>query len=302
MDNLSFNIMNTDFYIEISGETNLDWKANVEEWLSYVAKQWSRFEQDNELDMLNQLKIGDTLQLSSALYDCLIRADHYYTLTNNLFSPYLKLHLERHGYNQSFPFRDTKLKSIPMPKSDGKPFHFFDNRQVLKMDDQQVDLGGFAKGYAVEKIAQWLQSEISPAYGMVDGGGDMKMWSAGEKIWTLGIAHPFNPDQEIQYIRMKNGAVATSNRVFRSWRQEGKNKHHLLNGQTGEVIDSPVLQTTVVTQSLCTAEVAAKLSFLLNEHDLQQWFEKQNLPCACFIVKDDESSYWLKGGEKFDVS
>ncbi|WP_431030522.1 FAD:protein FMN transferase [Lysinibacillus sp. LZ02] len=294
--------MNTDFYIEISGQRNVNWKEKVEKWLCYVAKEWSRFEQNNELDTLNQLKIGETLQLSAELYDCLKLADEYYTLTNKIFSPYLKYQLERHGYNQSFPFKEATRTSIQMDQTDGKPLLFLNGQRVLKMDDQQVDLGGFAKGYVVEKIAQWLQHEVAPEYGIVDGGGDMKMWSSGEKVWTIGIAHPSKNNEEMHYIKMKNGAIATSNRVFRSWRQDGEAKHHLLNGQTGEVIDSAILQTTVVTNSLCVAEVATKLCFLLHEEDFQQWFDKHKLPCACFIVKEDESSYWLKGGGKIDVS
>ncbi|WP_332647593.1 FAD:protein FMN transferase [Lysinibacillus sp. 54212] len=289
--------MNTNFYIGISGNSSVDWKGKVEEWLSYVAKEWSRFETNNELDRLNQLTVGEILKLSPDLYHCLKMADDYCILTEKLFSPYLKMHLEQHGYHQSFPFKEGERASIKIPEQVGNPFLFLGGGYVKKMGKQDVDLGGFAKGYVVEKIAEWLQHEISPEYGIVDGGGDMKMWSSGEKVWTIGIAHPNNDEQEINYIRIKNGAIATSNRIFRSWSQDGKKKHHLLNGQTGEVIDSQISQTTVVTNSLCLAEVATKLCFLLSEEDLQQWFKKHNLPCACFIVKEDnDCGYWLKEG------
>ena len=121
-----------------------------------------------------------------------------------------------------------------------------------------------------------------------------------QKTWTIGIAHPFHIHEEISSIRIQNGAIATSNRIFRSWKQQGKEKHHLLDGRTGEVIISPILQTTIITNSLCQAEVATNW-LLLNEQELQVWFDKLQMPCACLIAKDDGSIYWLKGGEKLDV-
>lgn len=298
LDTLSLNIMNTNFYIAISENSPVDWKGKVEKWLRYVAKEWSRFEINNELDRLNQLAVGATMKLSPQLYDCLKMADHYCALTNNLFSPYLKGDIEQHGYVQSFPFKEERGTIIQNARNMEPPFLFLENDCVQRVAQQEVDLGGFAKGYAVEKIAEWLQQELSPEYGIVDGGGDMKLWSSCDKVWTIGIAHPSNERQEVEYIKIKNGAIATSNRVYRSWNQKGIKKHHLLNGQTGEVIYSQICQTTVVTNSMYAAEVATKLCFLLGEQELQRWFEKHQLPCACFIVKENESSYWLKEGGK----
>ena len=128
------------------------------------------------------------------------------------------------------------------------------------------------------------------------------MWSKGDKVWTIGINHPSIEQEEINYIKIKNGAIATSNRVFRSWRQDGEVRHHLLNGQNGEVINSHILQTTVVTNSLCLAEVVTKLCFLLSEEDVHKWFAQHNIQGACYIVKENKSSYWLKEGEKIHVS
>ena len=301
MDTFSLNSMNTNFYIEVAGSKDVHWKEKVEQWLRSIAKEWSRFEPNNEMDQLNQLKIGEVMQLSPKLYNCLKLANDYYVSTNGLFSPYLKLQLEQHGYNQSFPFHEVTKKSIQIDPIDEVPFLFLNNNQVLKMNHQQIDLGGFAKGYAVERIAQWLQQHVAPEYGIVDGGGDMKMWSAGEKVWTIGIANPYAEHQEMSFIKMKTGAIATSNRVYRSWKQDGHNKHHLLNGKTGEVIQSHIAQATVVTNSLYVAEVATKLCFLLPQEELDNWFLHQNIPYACFIVNEDETSYWLKGGERINA-
>ncbi|MFJ6209441.1 FAD:protein FMN transferase [Lysinibacillus sp. NPDC092081] len=299
MDTLALQIMNTEFYIAMPKGVHFVWKEKAEKWLQYVAQEWSRFQSNNELSQLNDLEIGETLRISSLLYDCLVQADRYYQLSNGLFSPYLKRQLEQHGYNQSFPFDEAKSKAFQnKPLLADQPFQFFGDAQVMKIAQQEIDLGGFAKGYAIEKLANWLEEEVSPDFGLIDGGGDMKMWSSGEKTWTIGVADAWDIDKEISSIKMQTGAIATSNRVYRSWMQGTMKKHHLLNGQTGEIANTEVLQASVVTPSLSDAEVGAKLCFLMDEGELQQWFENNCQQSARFLVKDGQAPNWIMAGVK----
>ncbi|MEK4700965.1 FAD:protein FMN transferase [Solibacillus sp. FSL R7-0668] len=292
MDTLSLQLMNTDFYIALPKGMHSNWKDQAEKWLQYVAKEWSRFQPNNELARLNDLKIGETLRLKSVLYNCLQLANEYYLVSNGLFSPYLKLQLEQQGYNQSFPFEVAENQPTIEQVSSKTPIQFLDNQQVMKLGSQEIDLGGFAKGYAIEKLAEWLEKEVAPDYGIVDGGGDMKMWSTGEKTWTIGVANPSDITKEISQIKMKTGAIATSNRLYRSWTQGNLTKYHLLNGQTGEIAKTDVIQATVVTSSLCDAEVGAKLCFLLDDSEQQWWFNKNCQRNARFIVKEGQAGYW----------
>lgn len=290
-------LMNTDYYVALPAGTSTSWKEPVKKWLQYVESEWSRFHAGNELDQLNQVPIGKTIQLSPSLYNCLKCANDYFIQTDGLFSPYLKLQLEHHGYYQSFPFKNAKKYSLLPPFCLQSPIQFLPNHSVLKTGEQQIDLGGFAKGYVVESIALWLQQETSADFGLVDGGGDISVWSKGEKEWHIGIANPYNDNEKISYINIKNGAIATSNRIFRSWKQGEEMKHHLLNGQTGEVTKTDIIQATVVTQSLCDAEVMTKLCFLMNEQQLEQWIQKRRIQAAQFIIKEHEAGYWRKVGK-----
>ena len=216
VDTLSIQLMNTEFYIAIPNGKGATWKDQAKKWLHYVAKEWSRFQKNNELSKLNDIKIGETLRINSALYDCLYRANDYYLRSNGAFSPYLKLQLEQQGYNQSFPFKVSEHPVESVHEIFEKPFLFLNDQQVMKVANQEIDLGGFA----IERLADWLEKEVAPEYGIIDGGGDLKMWSTGEKIWTIGVADPLDVEKEISYINLTKGAIATSNRIFRSWKAE----------------------------------------------------------------------------------
>lgn len=296
METISIHLMNTDFYIAVPNGNDLIWKQTMESWFVYVAEEWSRFRGDNELGRLNSLNMEDTIQLSFPLYDCLVKAHSYYGLTEGLFSPYLKKQMEQNGYNTSFPFTHSYSKAVVIEPFSGSPFLFLDDRKVVKKSSQEVDLGGFAKGYAVEMAAKWLQANGFRDYGIVDGGGDMTMWSDGDKEWTIGIDDPYQSGNEISYIKLKNGSVATSNSIFRSWVKGNKRKHHLLNGQTGEPVDTNIVQATVVTSSLIQAEVATKMCFLLKEEQQDRWFHEKFPKSARFLVNEKREGYWMKSG------
>ena len=77
MDTLSLQLMNTEFYVAIPKGKGIKWKEQAEKWLRYIATEWSRFEKNNELSQVNDLKIGDTLRINAALYECLYRANDY---------------------------------------------------------------------------------------------------------------------------------------------------------------------------------------------------------------------------------
>ena len=50
METMSIHLMNTDFYIAVPTSV-LNWKREIESWLVYVAEEWSRFREDNELSL-----------------------------------------------------------------------------------------------------------------------------------------------------------------------------------------------------------------------------------------------------------
>ncbi len=74
-----------------------------------------------------------------------------------------------------------------------------------------LDLGGIAKGYAVDKAVEALVSQGLQT-GSVNAGGDMRVF--GNHAQEIQIRHPSNPQELIQIGSMKVGALATSGLYF----------------------------------------------------------------------------------------
>jgi FAD:protein FMN transferase len=265
-DSLTVNIMNTTFYISVNDCQLKNWKDVMNGWLHYVANEWSRFRTDNELGRMNSLKIGEKMTVSPPLIDVLKHAEYYRQKSGGFFSPYLLSQLQFHGYAASFPFQTVNLVHGELPSVTDQetcPFHFNKTSSTVeRMAPGQLDLGGIGKGYAVQAAVNWLKNIGGAKAGIVDGGGDITVWSDGRKTWKIGVAHPYDTEQEIAHYRMKNGSIATSNIVYRSWVQGNKKKHHLLDGKTGQPVNTSFIQATVVTDNCLDAEVMAKLCFM----------------------------------------
>lgn len=265
---LQLEAMNTSFYFQVVDCHNKNWKNVISDWIQYVEKEWSRFRTDNELFLLNELTVGEQMIISSPLFDILQKAEDYRKKTKGLFSPYLLPQMKFHGYEKAFPFSSALSNEHELPSiynQTDSPFEFYHKTNTIRrIAFGKLDLGGIGKGYAVQSAAQWLKEIEKARAGIADGGGDMTVWSDGEKKWTIGVAHPYNKNKVIAQFQVKNGSVATSNIIYRRWQQGNEQKHHLLNGKTGLPVKSSIIQATIVSENLLDAEVAAKLCFMEN--------------------------------------
>ncbi|WP_232696019.1 FAD:protein FMN transferase [Brevibacillus daliensis] len=263
METLEFNTMNTTFFISISNSSIADWKSPIISWLKYMEYAFSRFQNNNELCRFNETKRDSLIYVSPTLYDLLKKAEEYRIKTEGRFSPYMLTQLEEYGYKQSFPFEtSTNEEKSTNYEKEFQPLLFHEGSQITKKTSQRIDLGGIAKGYAVEAVSKWLKKHAHSRYGIVDGGGDIAVWSNGEKTWNIGVMHPYHEDQEVGHFCIQNGGIATSNIIYRSWRMGDTKKHHILDGRTGMPVYSPIVQASVVTEHCLDAEIGAKICLM----------------------------------------
>ncbi|MEH7076787.1 FAD:protein FMN transferase [Neobacillus drentensis] len=301
-ESLTFTAMNTTFFIEVTNCSMPNWKEVIHGWIQYVEKEWSRFQgKNNELGQLNQLAIGEKMILSPPLFDILHRAEDYRQKTSSTFSPYLLPQLQYHGYESTFPFTMSRWVGNEMPplfENVNSPFLFEPHSNtVMRTTAGKVDLGGIGKGYAVQAVARWLKNIGGASTGMVDGGGDMTVWSDGNKEWKIGVAHPHHKEVEITQFRIKNGSIATSNSIFRSWTQGNVRKHHILNGRTGLPAENTIIQATVITENCLDAEVGAKICLIEDVSNIKHQLKRLN-PASSFLLINNQGEVLADGWEE----
>lgn len=255
--------------------TEDEWQT-IEQFFQYVDRQWSRFDPASEVSRLNGLMVGESLSVSLPLARLLQRAIRYFEQTEQYFSPFLLEQQQANGYDRSFPFQRAveSLRFESPPES--SPF-VVEGCDVTRVSHGTIDLGGIGKGAAAMLAAQRLRKK--QPRGLIEAGGDVIVWSDTQP-WKVAITDP-QTEQAIAEVQLRQGAIATSNRVYRSWKGGQRTNHHLLSGKTGRPIETDVVQVTASAPQLYEAEVMTKLAFQMTEAERQdklfKWFPKGRL-------------------------
>jgi FAD:protein FMN transferase len=133
-------------------------------------------------------------------------------------------------------------------------------------EGMRIDLGGFAKGHAVDRATAIVQARgIRHAY--ISAGGDSRV--LGDKRgrpWSVAIRHPRRAGEAVAVLPLEDVSVSTSGdyeRFFETDGPQGKERHHhLIDPATGE---SPrgVHSATVLAPDGVTSEALSKAVFVL---------------------------------------
>jgi len=105
---------------------------------------------------------------------------------------------------------------------------------TLLRPDMRLDLGGIAKGYAVDEALAVLRNK-GVTRALVDGGGDIAVGDAppNEAGWRIGIAPSEAKAPPSAFLTLKNQAVATSGDAWQHVVIDGKRYSHIVDPRTG---------------------------------------------------------------------
>lgn len=137
-----------------------------------------------------------------------------------------------------------------------------DDRLLLLRDSAVFDLGGIAKGYAVDRMHAILDSLGYPDH-IVMAGGDLRAGgSKPGKPWVLGIRHPRQSDGLAGTLTLPGpSAVSTSGDYERYFIKDGVRYHHIFDPRTGRPA-RPYCSVSVLAANSMLADRLTKPLFL----------------------------------------
>ena len=131
----------------------------------------------------------------------------------------------------------------------------------------QVDLGGIAKGYGIDRAVAAL-ARAPVLGGMVDVGGDVRCFGRppNGRYWPVDIKDPFG-EGVLAQMQVRDGAVCTSGSYARFTVIEGERYSHIIDPRTGRPAEA-VPSVTVLAADAMTADVWATALSVLAEDGL----------------------------------
>lgn len=122
-----------------------------------------------------------------------------------------------------------------------------DNRVASANRSVQLDLGGYAKGYALDRAAAILRG-MGVKNALINIGGNvMALGDKGGQPWRVGIQHP-RAGAPLATLELKDGeAVGTSGDYQRYFELDGRRYCHLLDPRSGRPAQGVQAVTVLIT-------------------------------------------------------
>ncbi len=129
----------------------------------------------------------------------------------------------------------------------------------------KLDLGGYAKGYALDQGLAYLREQKIQHALINIGGNIIALGQHGDRPWQVGIQHPRQPNAIASVALASGWAIGTSGDYQRFFDLDGKRYCHIINPETGypaQGIQSVTVMIPPQSDSGVRSDVASKPIFL----------------------------------------
>ncbi|EDY20096.1 putative thiamine biosynthesis lipoprotein ApbE transmembrane [Chthoniobacter flavus Ellin428] len=133
-------------------------------------------------------------------------------------------------------------------------------RVRFRRPDVCIDLGGIAKGFAVDRAVATLRN-AGVQHGLVNAGGDLRVFGDEQAI---AVRHPEDPGATLHGLRLANAALATSAHYFAARWQPEQTLAAIVHPSTGQQC-AQVRSATVRASSTMLADALTKVVMLRAE-------------------------------------
>jgi thiamine biosynthesis lipoprotein len=293
-------IMGTRITVELWSDDNEKAESAIDAVLDemrHIDETMSTYKPTSEISQVNAQAADAPMHISKELFDLLVTARQYSELTEGAFDiTYASV-----GYMYDF-----RKHLRPSEEQIGKALPAVNYRHVLLDPKNQtvkftqkgvrIDLGGIAKGYAVDCGIDVLKARgFTHAY--VSAGGDSRI--IGDRFgkpWMVGIRDPRKGEGEvITRIPLVDAAISTSGDYERFFDEDGVRYHHIIDPHTGHSA-SKDRSATVIGPYATRTDGLSKTAFVLGPEKAMEIYNRID-DIDAIIVKLDGTVIYSKGIE-----
>lgn len=206
----------------------------VFEEMHRVDRQMSPYKERSELSRVNRLASSSPVPISLELFTLLKRAVDISILSAGSFDISYASAGKLYDYRAAKRPTNTELANV-LPAINYRHLQL-DSQAVslyFKRPGVYIDLGGIAKGHAVDRAIARLQ-KMGIEHAMVSAGGDSRFIGQRDgSPWVVGIKDPRQRDAVIARLPLMDIAISTSGDYERFFIHDGERFHHILNPRSG---------------------------------------------------------------------
>lgn len=272
-------IMGTAISVELWCDDRLAGLAAIDavmEEMHRIDRTMSPHKADSELSIINRDAGTRPIAISAEMFHLFARAAYFSRLSSGAFD------ITYAAVGRLFDYRmHTRPNAEELAKAQlavGYRNVQLDAKNMtvqFSRPDVCIDLGGFAKGHAVDNATRILR-QLGITHANVSAGGDSRvMGDRRGRPWMIGVRDPRSSDGVIAVLPLEDTSISTSGDYERYFIEDGTRFHHLIDPATGH---SPkaVRSVTILAEDGLTTEAFSKIVFVLGIEKGMKLIESQD--------------------------
>lgn len=251
-----------------------------------IAWRMNVYNDRSDVTRLNQA-IGVPVELGADTYDLLLRSREYSKNTDRAFdvTVWPLIARWRQAAEQEQDPSESELDLLRQSLSMTQLTFLPESRVARANEIIQIDLGGVAKGYAIDQTAHILTQSGFHDY-FIDAGGDVYVSGQncqGQK-WRIGVQNPQESGSVLHVAGLSNQAMATSGYYQQFFKVGDKTYSHIIDPATGYPQEN-VVSASVIAPTAEEADAYATALTVMGADKAIQFIETLGESYAAFVVE-----------------
>ena len=289
-------VMGTVFEIEAYGEDADRAAEAVEEAFAAIRRadeMMSNYREESDLSRLNREGAGGFIPVPRDLYELLQKSVEYSRLTDSAFDVTvgpLVVAWQRASEQGRLPSDRERTQLLPLIGSGH--LLFAEEGQAVRLDRPgvTVDLGGIAKGWAVDRAAQILRQHGIERALISSGTSSVYAMGSppGQPAWNIAVRHPLREDEMLAVVSLRDQSLSTSASYEKHLRIGGRTYSHILDPRSAAPVGS-MWSSTVIAPDAVESDALSTATFVLGLERAERLLRKLGRP-AVLVGKGNRRS------------
>jgi len=239
--------------------------------IARVEQELSWFEPSNELARIRAARPGELIPVSPLLLGTLQHAEQLWRLTSGRYDVCAGPIIRAWGFGPGKTNREPTHAEIAeaLRRSGMHNLALLPAQSAVStcVAGVEIDVSSLAAGAAVDAAVDVLSRHGLRSF-LVNGGGEIRVCSDGDKTWRIGIQIPEETARDSDYfhdrvISLKEGSISTSG-SYRNFHKFGSNVYvHIVDPRSGQPLQSDTVSVTTWAPDCTSADAWSTALFTL---------------------------------------
>ena len=264
-------------------------QSGVEDILETVNQRMSTYLPESEMSQFNTLETNTWFKVSPEFFAVLSAALEIGRQSEGAYDVTVAPLVELWGFGSSgvvsHPPKALEITTQMLNIGQGNLRLDRANAHIMKLQELSLDFSSLAKGYAVDRVAEWMISKGVDRF-MIEVGGELRLSGISGRgdSWRIAIEQPEAPGGSVAVtMGLTDVAVATSGDYRNYFVAEGQRYSHMIDPRSGYPIAHDLVSVTVVHQNCMIADAWATALTVLGSERAMAVAQAQGL--AVYFIR-----------------